>query len=110
MTTLVMDPQPVLARRKGYRMLRVADLQQMIRGMIPPVKMAGASEKVCGELERAAECLVPFKNSTVIEFNDFLVKAQECVRTGSWPEPGRRSSPRRGADGPTLTVEQAAQK
>jgi hypothetical protein len=105
-----MDPQPQIAERKGSQMLRVADLQHMIQGLIHPVKLAGASEKVCGELQRAAECLEPFKNSTVAEFNDFLVKAQECVRTGSWPEPGRRSSPRRGSDGPTITVEQAAQK
>src|SRR5437016_560458 len=93
-------------------MLKVADLQQLIHGLIQPVKVAGANDKVCGELQRAAECLEPFKNSTMAEFNEFLVKAEECVRTDKWPAPGKRSSSRKpgGANAPTLTVEQAAQR
>jgi hypothetical protein len=92
-------------------MLKVADLQQLIQGLIQPVRVAGASEKVCGELQRAAECLEPFKNSTVAEFNDFLVKAEECVRTDKWPAPGKRSSSRKSGSGePAMSVEQAAQR
>src|SRR5262245_31078875 len=92
-------------------MLKVADLQQLINGLIQPVKVAGASDKVCGELQRAAECLEPFKNSTLAEFGDFLTKAEECVRTDKWPAPGsRRSSPRKADGAPTITVEQAAQR
>jgi hypothetical protein len=81
-------------------------------GLVQPVRAAGAGDKVCGELQRAAECLEPFKETTLVEFNDFLVKAHEAVRTGQWPKPGKRRSPRdpNAANGPALTVEQAAQR
>ena len=89
-------------------MMKVADLQQIIRSLTQPVKVAGASEKVCTELERAAQCLEPFRENTLQEFNDFLMRAEECVRTGQWPKPGRRRSATPTA--PALTVEQAAQR
>ena len=89
-------------------MMKVADLQQIIRSLTQPVKVAGASEKVCTELERAAQCLEPFRENTLPEFNDFLVRAEECVRTGKWPKPSRRRSA--SPQAPALTVEQAAQR
>src|ERR1043166_3487788 len=89
-------------------MMKVADLQQILRGLTQPVRVAGATERVCTELERAALTLEPFRDSTLAEFNDFLVRAEECVRTGKWPKPGRRRNPAPGV--PALTVEQAAQR
>jgi hypothetical protein len=93
-------------------MMKVAELQQMMMGLVQPVRAAGAGDKVCAELQRAAQCLEPFKENTLAEFNDFLVKAQECVRTGQWPKPGgsRRMARDPNANGPAITVEQAAQR
>src|SRR5437764_13828696 len=90
-------------------MMKVADLQQILRSLTQPVRVAGASEKVCSELERAAQCPEPFRETTLPEFNDFLVRAEECVRTGQWPKPGRRSRNAAPA-APALSVEQAAQR
>jgi hypothetical protein len=93
-------------------MMKVADLQQLLSGLVQPARAAGANDRVCTELQRAADCMAPFRDYTLDQFNDFLVKAEQCVRTGEWPGPVRRRSPRNSGVPrvPALSVEQAAQK
>jgi hypothetical protein len=94
-------------------MLKVADLQQLINGLVQPMRSAGASQKVVEDLGRMAQGLEPFKDRTIGEFNDFLQTAHTYVTDGTLPEPGRRSSGRgrsARADGSKLSVEEAAQR
>ncbi len=91
-------------------MLKVADLQQLIDGLTQPLRHAGASQKVLDDLARMGRGLEPFRERTLAEFNEFLEKADQCVRTGEWPEPGRRASSRRGSGMPAPSVEEAAQR
>ncbi len=92
-------------------MLKVADLQQLVNGLAQPMRSAGASQKVLDDLARLSQGLEPFKERTMGEFNEFLEKADQCVRTGEWPAPGRRSSRRSGEPRqPGMSVEAAAQR
>jgi len=92
-------------------MLKVADLQQLVNGLAQPMRSAGASQKVLDDLARLSQGLEPFKERTMGEFNEFLEKADQCVRTGAWPGPGRRSSRRSGEPKqPGMSVDEAAQR
>jgi hypothetical protein len=102
--------QPIHLWRK-VAMMKVADLQQLVTGLTQPMRSAGASQKVLDDLARLAQGLEPFKENTMQEFNDFLQKAEQCVRTGEWPRPGQRSSRRSGESrGPRMSVDEAAQR
>jgi hypothetical protein len=92
-------------------MLKVADLQQLVNGLMQPMRSAGASQKVLDDLARMSQGLEPFKERTMGEFNDFLQKADQCVRTGEWPAPGSRPSRRSGEPKqPGMSVDDAAQR
>lgn len=92
-------------------MLKVADLQQLVNSLAQPMRSAGASQKVLDDLARLSQGLEPFKERTMGEFNDFLQKADQCVRTGEWPAPGGRSSRRSGEPKqPGMSVDEAAQR
>jgi hypothetical protein len=92
-------------------MLKVADLQQLVNGLVQPLRSAGASQKVLEDLARLTQGLEPFKDRPMGEFNEFLQKADQCVRTGEWPAPGARGSRRSaGPKAPKVSVEEAAQR
>lgn len=90
--------------------MKVAELQRFLSNFGPFAKAAGASEKVAAEFERTMKCLEPFKEKTLAEFNDFLLRADEFDRTGKLTPPPRNSSGRtRTKKAPGLTVDAAAQ-
>lgn len=92
-------------------MLKVADLQQLVNSLAQPMRSAGASQKVLDDLARLSQGLEPFKERTMGEFNEFLEKADQCVRSGEWPAPGRSSSRRSGEPKqPAMSVDEAAQR
>lgn len=70
-------------------MLRVFDLQRLLDAWLGPLRDAGAAAKVVDEMGRLSSCLDPFRESTLKDFADFLVKAEQSVRTGVWPAPGK---------------------
>jgi hypothetical protein len=74
--------------------MKVAELQRFLGSMTPFVRAAGASEKVIGELDRALQCLDPFKEKSLAEFNDFLRRADEYDRTGKLLPPPTASKAR----------------
>ena len=90
--------------------MKVAELQRFLGNLAPFVKAAGASEKVATEFDRALQCLEPFKEKTLAEFNDFLLRADEFDRTGKLEAPARTGNGKpRAAKGPSLTVYEAVQ-
>lgn len=91
-------------------MLKVADLQQFIDGLAQPLKSAGASQKVLDDLHRVVEGLGPFRDRTMAEFGDFLRTADQFVRTGELPAPGKRPARRAAAKAPKLSAAEAAQR
>ena len=72
--------------------MKVAELQRLIGNFGPFTRAAGASEKVATEFDRAMQCLDPFKEKTLAEFNDFLRRADEYDRTGKLLPPARNGS------------------
>ena len=91
--------------------MNVAELQQLLSGVAQFADAAGGSKTTIAEISRAVECLEPFKNVSLADFNDFLRRADECVRTGQWPEPGKKTSARAGgAKAPKISIAEAAQK
>jgi hypothetical protein len=88
--------------------MKVAELQRFFGNIAPFVKAAGASEKVATEFDRAFRCLEPFKEKTLVEFNDFLLRADEFDRTGKLTPPARASNGKpRAQKSPGLSVEEA---
>jgi hypothetical protein len=87
--------------------MRVAELQSFLGNIAPFAKAAGASEKVAVELDRAVQCLEPFKEKTLAEFNDFLRRADEFDRTGKLVPTTGKSARARTPKAPALTVDEA---
>ncbi len=87
--------------------MKVAELHDFLANFVPFARAAGASEKVTTELGRTLQCLDPFKEKSLAEFNDFLRRADEYDRTGKLTAPAaaRRA---RAVKVPALTVEDAA--
>ena len=76
--------------------MNVSDLQQFLRSLSQPLSVSGA-KKVADELERACAGLEPFRNLSVVQFTDFLGKADEYARTGILPTTGRPKAAKAGA-------------
>lgn len=74
--------------------MKLSALQQFIRSLAAPLHGANASQKTLGELERLAGCLEPFQDVEVGVFADFLVHADQAVKTGVWPVPGKKPAAR----------------
>jgi hypothetical protein len=88
--------------------MKVVDLQRLLGNFAPFVKAAGGSEKVATEFDRALRCLEPFKDKTLVEFNEFLVRADEFDRTGQLTPPSRNGNGRtRTPKAPPMTVDEA---
>lgn len=87
--------------------MKVADVQQLLAAIGPFARAAGASEKAATEIERARQCLEPFRDRTLAEFNDFLNRADEFDRTGKLTAPPRAAARSRAPKAPKLTVEAA---
>jgi hypothetical protein len=86
--------------------MKVHELQQFLGNIVPFARAAGASDKVVTELSRTLQCLEPFKEKTIAEFNDFLAKADEYHRTGKLTA----AAPKRGSrapKAPALSVDEA---
>jgi hypothetical protein len=89
--------------------MRIADLQQFIRALIPPLQASGAGQKVIGELEGASHHLEPFSGLTIEAFTAFLGRAEQYEKTGIIPVVAK-APPKSGvkkASKPTLSVEDA---
>lgn len=91
--------------------MKVADLQQFLRQIGPFAKAAGASEKASADLDRAGQCLEPFREQSLADFSDFLTKtAEHYTRTGEFPQivkPGKARAPR-APKAPKLSLADAA--
>jgi hypothetical protein len=93
-------------------MKAVAQLQQFLSALIDPLKVAGASEKTCNELQQVAGFLEPFKEKSLAELGEMLRMIDEYQRTKQWPEPAvKKPSSRKPAisKAPKLTVPEATQ-
>lgn len=86
--------------------MKVADLQRFLGNITPFARAAGASEKAAAELDRALQCLEPFKEKSLAEFNDFLLRADEFDRTGKLLPPARNGKTRT-PKAPALSVDEA---
>lgn len=90
--------------------MRIANLQQFIRSLIPPFQASGAKEKTIAEVEEACVALEPFAGLAVGEFADFLRRAEEYDRTGIVPVAAKTATkpraPRKEA-APAYTAEEA---
>ena len=65
--------------------MKVAVLQQYLRGLAAPLQAAGATPKVTGDLEQTAQALEPFKDQDFGQVAAFLAQADELQRTGVLP-------------------------
>lgn len=88
--------------------MNVAELQLFLSSVAPFARAAGASEKVVSELDRALQCLEPFKDRSLADFNDFLRRADEFDRTGKLTPPPRAAAAKRSA-APKMSVDEAVQ-
>ncbi len=90
--------------------MKVIDLQRFLGNLVPFAKAAGASEKAAAELDRALQCLEPFKEKSLTEFNDFLHRADEYDRTGKLtPTAASGNGRSRSAKAGVMSVDDAAQ-
>ena len=89
--------------------MKVSALQQFLNQLVPLMEATSASQAVIADILRMGQCLEPFKEASLVDFNDFLRNADECVRTGKWPLPGKKPTAK-AAKPPKLTVAEAAQK
>jgi hypothetical protein len=87
--------------------MKVAELQHFLANIVPFARAAGASEKVASELDRALQCMDPFKEKTLAEFSEFLRRADEFDRTGKLTAPAS-SAKARAAKAPALSIDDAA--
>lgn len=88
--------------------MKVASLQRLLAQFGPFIKDAGAAEKVAAELDRAVECLEPFKDKTLGEFNDFLRRSDEFDRTGALAPPAKPAKVPRTPKPAAITIDEAA--
>jgi hypothetical protein len=89
--------------------MKVGELQQFLSQVVPFVRAAGAAEKVATELGRAVDCLNPFKEKSLAEFNDFLTKADEFDRTGKLSPPPKPVRAPKAPKPPKLSMAEATQ-
>jgi hypothetical protein len=89
--------------------MKVSALQQFLSQLVPLMEATNASQAVIAELKRTGQCLEPFKEASLADFNEFLRNADECVRTNKWPQPGKKATTK-GTKAPKITVAEAAQK
>jgi copper homeostasis protein CutC len=73
--------------------MNIAELQQFIKSLVPPLTGSGAPRKITDDLERICTGLEPFRDKPIAEFADFLVRAEEYHRTGIVPGK-KRASPK----------------
>jgi hypothetical protein len=88
--------------------MKVDELQCFLAGIAPFAKAAGANEKAVAELDRALQCLEPFKERTLADFSEFLRRADEYDRTGKLTPPAKIGKPRAAKAG-SLSIDDAAQ-
>src|SRR4051812_25207480 len=88
--------------------MKVAELQHFLGNIVPFARAAGASEKVLTELGRTLQCLDPFREKNLTDFNDFLRKADEYDRTGKLTAPiSNGGGKSRSTKAPALSVDDA---
>src|SRR5262245_26467662 len=63
--------------------MKVSDLQQFLRSLVHPLSVG--AKKLSTDLEKACAGLTPFKDLSVEQFADFLVKAKTFDETGQLP-------------------------
>jgi hypothetical protein len=88
--------------------MKVDELQRFLASIAPFARAAGASDKTVTELDRALQCLEPFKERTLADFSEFLRRADEYDRTGKLTQPAKNGRPRTAKAG-SLSVDDAAQ-
>lgn len=89
--------------------MRVAELQQFIRSLIPPLQASGAKADVIKGLEGVAAGIEICSEISVEAFADFLRRAEEYDRTGIIPvsvKPAPKSRAKKAAV-PALTIDEA---
>jgi hypothetical protein len=89
--------------------MKVAELQHSLGHIVAFARSAGASDKVTAELDRAVQCFDPFKEKSLVEFSEFLRRADEFDRTGKLEPPARKAAKPRAPKAAALTVDAAAQ-
>jgi hypothetical protein len=89
--------------------MRVAELQQFIRSLIPPLQASGAKASIVGDLEETCLGLEPFKDLGVDAFAGFLRRAEEYDRTGIVPVVAKAAPKPRAAkeSGPPYAADDA---
>jgi hypothetical protein len=87
--------------------MKVHELQHFLGSIVPFARAAGASNTAVTELDRALQCLEPFKERTLADFNDFLRRADEFDRTGKLTPPAKNGKARAAKAG-SLSVDDAA--
>jgi hypothetical protein len=89
--------------------MRVADLQNFLRALIPPLEASGAKRDIIDDLTRATDALKPFAEHAIKDFAAFLTRAEEYARTGVLPVSAKpRSRPRAATPkAPALTLDDA---
>jgi hypothetical protein len=92
--------------------MKVADLQLFLRQIGPFAKAAGASDKAFAELERAGQCLEPFREQSLADFSDFVAKtAEHYARTGEFAQivkPAKGRATTRAPKAPKISLTDAA--
>jgi hypothetical protein len=87
----------------------VANLQQYLRALVPPLQASGAKASILSDLEGACVGLEPFKHLDVGAFAGFLRRAEEYDRTGIVPVVAKPAPKARAKKetGPPYTTEDA---
>ena len=89
--------------------MRVADLENFLRALIPPLEASGAKKEIVEDLHRGCDGLKPFAEHTVKDFAGFLIRAEEYARTGVLVVQAKAARAPRATKPklPTLTLEDA---
>ncbi len=87
--------------------MKVNELQRFLASVAPFARAAGASDKAAAELDRALQCLEPFKERTLADFSEFLLRADEFDRTGKLTPPAKNGKAKAAKAG-SLSVDDAA--
>jgi hypothetical protein len=87
----------------------VANLQQFLRALVPPLQASGAKASILSDLEGACDGLEPFKHLDINAFAGFLRRAEEFDRTGIVPVVAKAAPKSRAKKeaGPPYTTEDA---
>ncbi len=92
--------------------MKVADLQQFLRQIGPFAKAAGASDKASADLDRAGQCLEPFREQSLADFSDFVARtAEHYTRTGEFAQivkPTKKRAAPRAPKAPKISLTDAA--